>query len=142
MNAPVSRVVATPAALDLIARLEAQHGPVMFHQSGGCCDGSVPLCFPRDEFRIGAHDVLLGLIDGGRPLWVGDVQYDIWRDSLVTLDAVPGRAAGMSLEGGEGERFVTLATALDAEQREQVGEPLRGEAALAMVAAHGASAVE
>jgi uncharacterized protein len=100
------RVVATPAAEALIARLVARHGPVMFHQSGGCCDGSVPLCFLRGEFRIGDSDVLLGQVGGDTPVWIGASQFEYWRHTQLILDAAPGRGGGMSLEVGEDMRFI------------------------------------
>jgi uncharacterized protein len=101
-----SRVVATPAAETLITRLIAKHGPVMFHQSGGCCDGSVPMCFLRGEFRIGDNDVLLGHVAGDTPVWIGASQFEYWRFTQLILDAKPGRGGGMSLEVGEDMRFI------------------------------------
>lgn len=98
-------VSATAAALDLIARLRARHGPLMFHQSGGCCDGSAPMCYPDGDFLIGGRDVLLGTIDGC-PFYIGGDQYALWRHTRLTLDVVPGRGAGFSLEAPEGLRFL------------------------------------
>ncbi len=100
------RVTATPAALDLIARLARQHGQLMFHQSGGCCDGSAPMCYPAGEFRIGASDVQLGEI-GGAPFYIGAAQFDYWRHTQLIVDVVPGRGSGFSLEAPEGLRFLT-----------------------------------
>ena len=105
MILPIARVSATPAALDLIARLQEHHGPLMFHQSGGCCDGSAPMCYPAGEFLIGARDVLLGELDGC-PFYIGGDQYERWRHTRLTLDVVPGRGAGFSLEAPEGVRFL------------------------------------
>jgi len=98
-------VAATPAALALIAALRARHGPLMFHQSGGCCDGSAPMCYPQGEFRVGARDVLLGEV-GGCPFYIGGDQHERWRHTRLTLDVVPGRGAGFSLEAPEGVRFL------------------------------------
>jgi uncharacterized protein (DUF779 family) len=95
----------TPAARELIARLRARHGPLMFHQSGGCCDGSAPMCYPAGEFRVGVRDVCLGEIDGC-PFYIGGDQYELWRHTCLTLDVVPGRGAGFSLEAPEGVRFL------------------------------------
>lgn len=96
---------ATPAALDLIERLVKQHGPLMFHQSGGCCDGSSPMCFPAGEFKIGVRDVQLGEV-GGCPFYMGGDQYQLWKHTRLTLDVVPGRGGGFSLEAPEGVRFL------------------------------------
>ncbi len=100
------RILATDAAVALIERLAAAHGPLMFHQSGGCCDGSAPMCYPAGEFRVGTQDILLGEIANGVPVWIGAAQFDYWRHTQVTIDVVPGRGAGFSLEGPEGLRFI------------------------------------
>lgn len=102
---PAARVDATEEALELIARLEAVHGPVLFHQSGGCCDGSTPMCFPLGEFRIGSSDVLLGRV-GGAPFHMSGPQFEYWEHTHLTLDVVPGRGGGFSLETPEGVRFL------------------------------------
>ena len=99
------QVVATEAAVRLIRKLREDHGPLMFHQSGGCCDGSAPMCYPRGEFHIGARDVLLGEIEG-TPFYIGGDQWALWKHTRLTLDAVPGRGAGFSLEAPEGMRFI------------------------------------
>ena len=101
-----TRVSATPAALELIRRLEARHGPLLFHQSGGCCDGSSPMCFPRAEFAIGEVDVLLGEI-GGQPFYMSDSQFAYWMHTHLIIDVVEGRGGMFSLEGPEGLRFLT-----------------------------------
>jgi uncharacterized protein (DUF779 family) len=102
----VSRVSATAAALTLIQRLQTQYGPLLFHQSGGCCDGSSPMCFPREEFMVGAADVLLGEI-GGQPFYMGEAQFEYWMHTHLIIDVVPGRGGMFSLEGPEGVRFLT-----------------------------------
>jgi uncharacterized protein len=102
----VERVSATPAALALIARLERKHGALMFHQSGGCCDGSSPMCFPRGELMVGAQDILLGEI-GGHPFYIGAAQFEYWQHTHLIIDVVPGRGGMFSLEGPEGVRFLT-----------------------------------
>jgi uncharacterized protein (DUF779 family) len=102
----VRRVVATPAALELIELLKEKHGPLMFHQSGGCCDGSSPMCYPLGEFRVGEQDVLLGEI-GGCPFYIGAAQYEYWKHTQLIIDVVPGRGGMFSLEGPEGKRFHT-----------------------------------
>jgi uncharacterized protein len=100
-----TRVDATEEALELIDRLVAVHGPVLFHQSGGCCDGSSPMCFPLGEFRIGGADVYLGDV-GGAPFHMSLAQFEYWQHTHLTLDVVPGRGAGFSLEAPEGVRFL------------------------------------
>jgi len=103
----------------------------MFHQSGGCCDGSAPMCFPRGEFRVGAQDVLLGTIVGDTPVWIGAAQFEYWRHTRITIDVVPGRGAGMSLEAPEGVRFIVRSDLFnDAETAllAAAGDPLRGDA--------------
>ena len=102
----VSRVVATGAALALIERLAARHGPLMFHQSGGCCDGSAPMCYPRGEFIVGDYDRLLGHI-GGMPFYISGPQFEYWQHTQLIIDVVPGRGGMFSLEGPEGVRFLT-----------------------------------
>ena len=102
----VDRVLATDAALDLIKRLQDMHGPLMFHQSGGCCDGSAPMCYPAAEFKVGGNDVKLGDI-GGCPVYMDADQFDYWKHTQLIIDVVPGRGSGFSLEAPEGVRFLT-----------------------------------
>jgi uncharacterized protein len=102
----VERVVATEKAVDLIARLKETHGALLLHQSGGCCDGSSPMCFPRAEFRTGPSDVLLGEI-AGCPVYIGAAQFELWRHTQLIIDVVPGRGAGFSVEAPGGLRFLT-----------------------------------
>lgn len=106
MAPQATRVDATPAALDLIESLRAKHGPVMFHQSGGCCDGSSPMCFPLGEFLVGGSDVKLGEI-GGAPFYMSRPQFEYWQHTKLIIDVVPGRGGMFSLENGEGVRFLT-----------------------------------
>jgi uncharacterized protein (DUF779 family) len=102
----VARVSVTFAAAALIAKLKKLHGELMFHQSGGCCDGSSPMCYPQGEFKIGQSDVLLGEI-AGCPFYIGAEQFVHWRHTHLIIDAVPGRGGGFSLEAPEGYRFLT-----------------------------------
>lgn len=111
----ISQVSVTPAALALIERLRAAHGPLLFHQSGGCCDGSAPMCYIKGEFRVGSRDVLLGTI-AGCEVYIGGDQYERWKHTTLTIDAVPGRGAGFSLEAPEGMRFLTRSTLCTPEQ--------------------------
>jgi len=102
----VARVSVTPPAAALIAKLKAAHGDLMFHQSGGCCDGSAPMCYPQGEFKTGDSDVLLGEIEGC-PFYIGAEQFNYWQHTHLIIDAVPGRGGGFSLEAPEGMRFLT-----------------------------------
>ncbi len=102
----VERVVATEAALALIETLAAKHGPLMFHQSGGCCDGSAPMCYPDGEFMVGDADVKLGEI-GDCPFYMSRAQFEYWQHTQLIIDVVPGRGGMFSLEGPEGQRFLT-----------------------------------
>jgi len=105
MNA-VARVSATVQAQALIERLAQKHGPLMFHQSGGCCDGSAPMCYARGELMVGEQDILLGAI-GGHPFYIGAAQFEYWRHTHLIIDVVAGRGGMFSLEGPEGLRFLT-----------------------------------
>lgn len=125
----VKRVSATDATLALIAKLVEAHGPLLFHQSGGCCDGSAPMCYPRGEFRVGATDVYLGEI-GDQPFYMGAAQFDYWQHTHLIIDVVTGRGSGFSLEAPEGVRFLTRSrvfTDAEYEELEQAGPPLRGD---------------
>jgi hypothetical protein len=124
----VKRVTATPEAEAMIAKLEAMHGPLMFHQSGGCCDGSAPMCYPRPEFRVGAQDVYLGEI-GGQPFYMGAAQFDYWKQTHLIIDVVPGRGSGFSLEAPEGVRFLTRSrvyTEAEYDELDKIGPPPTG----------------
>jgi uncharacterized protein (DUF779 family) len=105
-SSKVERVVATPAAIELIDRLRARHGPVMFHQSGGCCDGSSPMCYPVGDLFLGPSDVKLGEI-AGAGFYMSDSQFAYWQHTMLIIDVVPGRGGMFSLENGEGVRFLT-----------------------------------
>ena len=103
---PTSRVSVTPDAAELLRKLQATHGELVFHQSGGCCDGSAPMCYPRGEFRVGERDVYLGDV-AGTPFYIGGEQYEYWKHTHLTVDVVPGRGSGFSVEAPEGVRFLT-----------------------------------
>jgi uncharacterized protein (DUF779 family) len=102
----IARVLASDAALELITRLKAKHGSLMFHQSGGCCDGSSPMCYPEGDLLVGDSDVRLGEI-GGCPFYMSAPQFEYWKHTQLTIDVVPGRGGMFSLEGPEGLRFLT-----------------------------------
>jgi uncharacterized protein (DUF779 family) len=122
-----SRVAVTSQAADVLRRLRAEHGPLMFHQSGGCCDGSSPMCYPLGEFVTGPSDVLLGDLDiggsGGReedgeavPVWMSVAQFEYWSHTHLTIDVVPGRGGGFSLEAPLGVRFLIRSRMLTQEE--------------------------
>jgi uncharacterized protein (DUF779 family) len=127
------RVTATPAAVDLLAALTEKHGPLLLHQSGGCCDGSSTMCYSRGDFLIGDADVFLGLIGEERattPVYIGGAQFEYWSHTRLMIDVVAGRGAGFSLEAPEGLRFLTrsrLFTDDEARQLEAAGPVPRGE---------------
>ena len=126
----VERVLATPAAVAVMATLRALHGPVMFHQSGGCCDGSSPMCYPAGEFKVGAQDVRLGTIEGAA-FYMGAAQFEHWQHTQLIIDVVPGRGSGFSLEAPEGVRFLTrgrVFTEQEAAALAASGVPARGDA--------------
>ena len=100
-----AQVVSTAAAVALMEKLAHKHGPLMFHQSGGCCDGSSPMCYPRGEFLVGDSDVLLATL-GDTPFYMSRSQFEYWKHTQIILDVVPGRGGMFSLEGPEGVRFL------------------------------------
>jgi uncharacterized protein (DUF779 family) len=102
----VVRVSATEATTELIGKLKIIHGDLLFHQSGGCCDGSAPMCYPRAEFKVGAQDIYLGEI-AGQPFYIGAAQFEYWKHTQLIIDVVPGRGSGFSVEAPEGLRFLT-----------------------------------
>jgi uncharacterized protein len=102
----VEKVIATPAALELIEQLKKKHGPVMFHQSGGCCDNSAANCYLPGEITMGGGDVLLGEI-GGSPFYMSKSQYDYWKHTQLIIDVIDGHGGTFSLEGPEGKAFHT-----------------------------------
>jgi len=128
-----ARALATAGAMDLLRRLRGMHGGLMMHQSGGCCDGSSPMCYPAGEFIVGDRDVLLGLLDlrlapgevpaslsegdDAVPLWISGSQFDVWSHTQLVLDVVPGRGGGFSLESPEGMRFLTRGRVFTDEER-------------------------
>lgn len=124
------RVVITAAAAELLAQLIETHGPVMFHQSGGCCDGSSPMCYPDGEFLVGDRDVLLGVLDvgGGVGVWISGTQHAAWSHTQLIIDVVAGRGGGFSLEAPEGVRFLSRGRAFDDAENAQLASapPITG----------------
>ena len=136
-----SRVDCTKAAAELISQLRAQHGELLFHQSGGCCDGSSPMCFALGDFKIGSRDVLLGTVSGV-PFFMGSDQFEFWKHTALTLDVVPGRGSGFSLEAPHGVRFLIRSRVLETAEIEALdasGGPLRGDEALRTLSSSPAS---
>jgi uncharacterized protein len=124
----VARVEITPKATEIVERLKGQHGALLFHQSGGCCDGSAPMCYPIRDFRVGPQDVLLGEIAGCN-FYMGAAQFDYWQHTQLIIDVVPGRGSGFSAEAPEGVRFLTrsrLFTEEEAAALDAAGPPPRG----------------
>ncbi len=124
----VEKVIATAAALDLIATLKHKHGALMFHQSGGCCDNSAANCYLPGDLTIGAGDVYLGHI-GGCPFYIGKAQYEYWNHTQLIIDVIDGHGGTFSLEGPEGKAFHTRSRVFtDAEvtELEQAGPPVTG----------------
>ena len=112
----VARVVATPAALEAIAQLVSERGPVMFFQSGGCCDGSLPMCFANGEFVIGSHDVRLGDV-GGCPFYIDARQFQVWKHTQLILDVGIGEPEGFSLAAGEDRHFIIRSKVFNADDQ-------------------------
>jgi uncharacterized protein (DUF779 family) len=130
MVAP-ARVLITRVAADQLAALQSAHGPVMFHQSGGCCDGSSPMCYPDGDFIVGDRDVLLGLLDvcgdlqpEGVPVWISGPQFDVWKHTQLVIDLVPGRGSGFSLEAPDGVRFLSRGRAFTEVENRQLSDAL------------------
>lgn len=116
------RVEVSAEAAALLRELTAQHGPLMFHQSGGCCDGSAPMCYPVGMFLTGSGDVLLGDLDVGLeesvPVYMSVSQFEYWKYTHLTIDVVDGRGSGFSVEAPTGKRFLTRSRMLDQDELE------------------------
>ena len=137
-----TRVDVTPEAAELLRRLGASHGPLMFHQSGGCCDGSSPMCFQDGEFITSDADVLLGDIAVGGtpptiPVWMSVRQFDYWKHTHLTIDVVPGRGSGFSLEAPHGVRFLIRSRLLTDLELAVLKPPLGAAASGVMVGGLG-----
>ncbi len=124
----VARIAVTESAADLLRKLRESHGkPLMFHQSGGCCDGSAPMCFTQGTFLTGPADVLLGRLEPGTPepvpVWISQAQFQYWSHTHITIDVTPGRGAGFSIEGPTGLRFMIRSRLFSDEESQQL-EPV------------------
>ncbi len=128
--APVARVTLTAKAVALLSELTETHGPLMFHQSGGCCDGSAPMCYPLGEFRVGAADVRLAELDAGLPqpipFWMSRAQFEYWSHTQLTVDVVPGRGSGFSVESPTGQRFLIRSRLFTDEESGRLPEVVGG----------------
>lgn len=124
----VERVVATPEALALIEELKAQHGALMFHQSGGCCDNSAANCYLPTDLTIGAYDVKLGEV-GGVPFYIGKLQYEYWKHTQLILDVIEGSGGTFSLEGNTGKAFHTRSRLFTDEEWAQIEEQVNRDLA-------------
>jgi len=102
----LNQVVATKSALQLIKEIVSDHGQVIFHQSGGCCDGSAPMCYAEGDLIIADHDVQMGEI-GGMPFYIGGKQFEAWKHTRLTIDVINGQGGMFSLDNGRGKRFIT-----------------------------------
>lgn len=126
-----TRALVTVEAAALLRSLHADHGALMFHQSGGCCDGSAPMCYPDGDFIVGDRDVLLGRLDVGGdvpgiPVWISGSQFAAWKHTQLIVDVVPGRGAGFSLEAPTGQRFLTRSRVFPPEALAALSTPLTG----------------
>ena len=129
-GSPIARVQLSEKAVALLAELTEIHGPLMFHQSGGCCDGSSPMCYPDGEFRIGAVDVRLAELDAGLPqpipFWMSESQFAYWSHTHLTVDVVPGRGSGLCVESPTGQRFLIRSRVFTDKESEQLGAVTHG----------------
>jgi uncharacterized protein len=119
------RALVTRAAADLLEKLQGRYGPLMFHQSGGCCDGSSPMCYPDGDFIVGDRDILLAVLDVGEagvPIWISGPQFEAWKHTQLVIDVVPGRGGGFSLEAPEGLRFLSRGRAFTADENRVLGD--------------------
>ncbi len=123
---PYTRVDITPPAEAMLRKLAGVNGPLMFHQSGGCCDGSSPMCYPRGEFHVGQSDVYLGDVDT-TPFYMSEAQFAYWQHTHLTVDVVPGRGGGFSLEAPEGVRFLIRSRLLTDDETVTLPPVTRGE---------------
>ena len=124
MSRAIPRVTATPAALDMLAGLRSRHGPLLFFQSGGCCDGSAPMCYPVGEFDVSDTDVCLGDLDG-TPFYMGREQFAYWEHTQLIIDVVDGNGGMFSLDNGTGRRFLTRSRLFSDEELAALAPPAR-----------------
>lgn len=116
----VERIKITDSAKELLQTLKDKYGELMFHQSGGCCDGSQPMCFEKGDFKTGESDILLGIIEDCE-FWMGKAQYEYWKHTELTLDVTKGRGSSFSLEIPLGYRFIIRSRVFTDEEYQQLG---------------------
>jgi uncharacterized protein (DUF779 family) len=126
----VPRVTITAEAVAVLEQLRSKHGELMFHQSGGCCDGSSPMCYPKGEFIVGSSDVWLGEV-AGCDFYMAKDQFEFWQHTELTIDITEGRGASFSLEIPLGLRFVTKSRVFSYEESQNLVETHLGEHQLA-----------
>jgi hypothetical protein len=119
MTDKLLRVTATQTAIDFIDEIKSEYGEILFHQSGGCCDGSSPMCYPISDFKIGNNDVKLGEISGV-PVYISGSQFEVWKHTQLILDVVPGRGGMFSLDNGREKRFLTRSRVFTAQEQSQL----------------------
>lgn len=119
LNDMIPRVLVSPAAEKIIAQLKATHGDLMFHQSGGCCDGSQPMCFEKGEFKLGGSDIQLGVI-AGCDFFMSKDQFEYWKHTQLLIDITPGRGSSFSLEIPLGLRFIVHSRLFSAQEMENL----------------------
>ena len=124
--ASAERISATPEAINVIRELREEHGELMFHQSGGCCDGSQPMCFEKGEFKVGSNDVYLGDVDGCSFFMSSD-QFEYWQHTKLTMDIVPGRGSSFSLEIPLGLRFIIRSRLFTDQEAANLSPVISGE---------------
>jgi len=126
----IARVALSAKAVALLSELTEIHGPLMFHQSGGCCDGSSPMCYPNGDFKIGAVDVKLAELDAGLPqpipFWMSESQFAYWSHTHLTVDVVPGRGGGFSVESPTGQRFLIRSRLFTDDESAHLAEVVHG----------------
>lgn len=122
----IPRITISEAAQELVQRLQAQYGELMFHQSGGCCDGSAPMCFAKGEFRVGSNDVKLGTVENCE-FWMSSDQFEYWKHTQLKLDVTPGRGSSFSLEIPLGVRFIIESRMYKEEEIPLLEEVTKGE---------------
>lgn len=115
-----ARVTATPEAIRFISEIRSDHGDILFHQSGGCCDGSAPMCYPVGDFKIGAGDVKLGEVDGVE-VYISGPQFEAWKHTQLIIDVVPGRGGMFSLDNGREKRFLTRSRVFSTDEMQALG---------------------
>jgi hypothetical protein len=115
----IPRVTISPKAIEVVQQLKSKFGELMFHQSGGCCDGSQPMCFEKGDFKLGQSDVCLGMIEGCE-FWMSSDQFEYWKHTQLLIDIAPGRGSSFSIEIPLGLRFLTKSRMFTEEEETQL----------------------